>query len=146
MRKLALAALLAGAMTLGACATYPAPVRATAANLYSACGSYGMVDRNNDGFVSNAEWDMYRTSAYGYWDVNHDGRVDRTEFQNCWYQGGFYAPAYYNRDYWQPYWTAFDTNNDGYLSNDEYWSASAWVRADRNRNGRIDANEWQWWM
>lgn len=40
---------------------------------------------------------------------------------------------------------AFDANNDGFLSADEYWSASAWARIDVNRNGRIDANEWDWW-
>ena len=28
------------------------------------------------------------------------------------------------------------------LSNDEYWSASAWTRIDVNLNGRIDSNDW----
>jgi hypothetical protein len=45
----------------------------------------------------------------------------------------------------QPDWTAFDANKDDYLSADEYWSASAWARIDRNNNGRIDSNEWTWW-
>jgi len=39
----------------------------------------------------------------------------------------------------------FDANGDGYLSADEYWSAEAWTRVDRNHNGRIDADEWVWW-
>lgn len=143
MRKSTLMILLAGTATLAACATTPAPVRPTA---YNMCGTYGYVDRDNDGFVSGAEWNAYRTGAYGYWDVDRDGRVSRTEFQNCWYGGGFYRDAYYNRDWWESYWTGFDSNRDGYLSADEYFSAAAWARADRNNNGRIDSNEWEWWM
>ena len=91
------------------------------------------------------EWNAWRTSGYSYWDMDRDGRISRTEFQNCWYGGGFYRADYYNRDYWTNYWTAFDANNDGYLSADEYWSAAAWARMDRNANGRIDPNEWRWW-
>ena len=69
----------------------------------------------------------------------------RSEFENCWRGGGFYREAYYKPDYWTNYWTAFDANNDGYLSNDEYWSAAAWSRIDKNGNGRIDESEWVWW-
>ena len=93
-----------------------------------------------------AEWDAYRSGSYSYWDTDRDGRISRSEFENCWNGGGFYRSADYNRDYWNHYWTGFDANGDGYLSNEEYWSSAAWARADRNRNGRIDSNEWQWWM
>ena len=138
MKKLALSALLASAAALAGCATVaPAPMAAT-----NVCGTYGYVDVNNDGFISGSEWNTYRTSTYGYWDMNRDGRIDRTEFQNCWRAGGFYRDAYYSPDYWNTYWSAFDSNNDGYLSADEYWSAQAWTRIDRNGNGRIDADEW----
>jgi hypothetical protein len=143
MRNLTLGFLLAGAATaLTACATYSgAP--ATAAN--TRCGTYGYIDVNNDGWITGDEWNTYRTNAYGYWDVNKDGRISRTEFENCWRGGGFYRDAYYNPSYWNNYWTAFDANNDGYLSADEYWSAQAWTRIDANGNGRIDSNEWVWW-
>ena len=141
MRKLALAALLASAAALGGCASVPAtPVAGT-----NACGTYGYVDVNNDGFISGTEWNTYRTSTYSYWDTNRDGRVDRSEFENCWRAGGFYRDAYYNADYWNYYWSAFDANGDGFLSADEYWSALAWGRIDRNGNGRIDSDEWRWW-
>ncbi|HEU4499822.1 MAG TPA: EF-hand domain-containing protein [Sphingomicrobium sp.] len=145
MRKMIIM-LLAGGAGLTACAMDPAPVRpATAAEAAAACGSYGYVDVNNDGFISGDEWNTYRTSTYSFWDTDRDGRIDRDEFEHCWRAGGFYRTAYYNPDYWTHYWTAFDANNDGFLSSDEYWSATAWSRIDANGNGRIDANEWVWW-
>ena len=142
MRKVALAALLAGTSALYGCAAVPAEP-ATAAN--TMCGTYGYIDVNNDGWITGSEWNTYRTNAYGHWDLNQDGRIDRAEFENCWRGGGFYREAYYNPDYWSHYWTAFDANGDGFLSSEEYWSASAWTRIDRNMNGRIDSDEWMWW-
>jgi EF hand len=142
MRNLALVTLLAGTAGLAACAT-PVAEPATAAN--TVCGTAGYVDVNNDGFISGDEWNTYRSNAYGFWDVDKDGRISRSEFENCWRGGGFYREAYYNPDYWTHYWSAFDANNDGFLSADEYWSAAAWARIDRNHNGRIDSDEWVWW-
>lgn len=143
MRNLAIATLLAGSAALAACTTTPVAV-ATASST-GVCGTYGYVDVNNDGFISGDEWNTYRTSSYSFWDTNGDGRISRSEFERCYRAGGFYRDAYYNPDYWTNYWTTFDANGDGYLSNEEYWGASAWTRADRNRNGRIDSDEWVWW-
>ena len=141
MRNLTLGLLLAGsAAAIAGCATV-APV--TASN--SVCGTYGYVDVNNDGFITGDEWNTYRTNSYGYWDVDKDGRISRAEFENCYRGGGFYRSAYYNPSYWSNYWSTFDANNDGYLSNDEYWSAESWKRIDANNNGRIDSTEWVWW-
>jgi len=140
MKKLIVPLLLAGSAALAGCATVMDPVAAA-----NACGTYGMVDSDNDGFIEASEWNAYRSGAYSYWDANADGRISRTEFQNCWYGGGFYNASAYNRDYWSNYWSAFDANNDGYLSNEEYWGSAAWARMDRNNNGRIDANEYRWW-
>ena len=141
MRKLAIATLLASGVALGACATTSAPVQTA-----GVCGTYGYVDVNNDGVISGDEWNTYRTGSYGFWDTNSDGRISRSEFERCYRAGGFYRDTYYKPDQWTNYWTGFDANGDGYLSNDEYWGAAAWARADRNKNGRIDADEWQWWM
>ena len=109
---------------------------------YAPCGTYGPIDRNADGRISNTEWNDWRTRGYTYWDVNRDGRISRAEYANCWYGGGFYTT--YNRAAWEPSYRAFDTNGDGYLSADEYWSASAWAQYDRNRDGVIDSSEWPW--
>ena len=145
MRKLIIP-LLVSTAGLAGCAVEPAPVRpATAAEAAAACGNYGYVDVNNDGFISGDEWNTYRTSTYGFWDTNGDGRISRGEFERCYRAGGFYRTAYYDPDYWTDYWTGFDANGDGYLSADEYWSTNAWARVDVNHNGRIDADEWRWW-
>jgi predicted small secreted protein/Ca2+-binding EF-hand superfamily protein len=108
---------------------------------YAACGTYGPIDRNGDGRISNSEWTDYRAN-YRYWDTNGDGRISRAEYANCWYGGGFY-PAYHQGVY-EPSWTAFDANHDGYLSADEYWSMQSWQNLDRNRDGVIDSSEWPW--
>jgi hypothetical protein len=142
MRKLIVPLLLAGSAALAGCMTADP---ATTAAAYNACGTYGYMDRDNDGWLEADEWNAYRAGGYSQWDRNGDGRISKREFQDCWYGGGFYRTDWYNRDYWSNYWTAFDANNDGYLSNDEYWSANAWTRMDRNNNGRIDSTEWRWW-
>ena len=146
MKTLLMTSLLAGAATLAACATVPpaAPVGAVAA-AEGVCAASSPIDVNGDGWISGDEWNTFHTSAYGNWDLNHDGRVSRAEFESCYQAGGFYPANYYNPNYWTNYWTAFDANGDGYLSADEYWSAGAWARIDRNHNGRIDADEWVWW-
>ena len=51
MRKLAMMSLLAGAAGVAACAPVAEP--ATASN--TACGTYGYVDVNNDGFITGDE-------------------------------------------------------------------------------------------
>jgi hypothetical protein len=147
MRKLTIP-LLAGTAALAACAPAPPPGAVPAASVARAstvCGTYGYVDVNNDGWISGSEWNTWRTSTYADWDLNRDGRISRSEFERCYRAGGFYRTAYYNPDYWTYYWSGFDANGDGYLSADEYWSASAWARIDRNGNGRIDPDEWVWW-
>ena len=77
--------LLASGAALARCAAEPAPVRpATAAEAAAICGTYGYVDVNNDGFICGDEWNTYRTGAYGFWDTDRDGRIDKSEFERCW--------------------------------------------------------------
>ena len=146
MKTLLISTALAGALALAACETVPpaTPVAAVAAG-EPVCAASHPIDVNGDGWISGDEWNTFHTSAYGAWDMNHDGRVSRAEFEACYRAGGFYPANYYNPDYWTNYWSAFDTNGDGYLSADEYWSPTAWATIDRNHNGRIDADEWVWW-
>lgn len=108
---------------------------------YAPCGPT-RVDANGDGRISTMEWNSYRAAGYANWDTNRDGRISRAEYANCWYGGGFYPT--YNRATWEPSYRVFDTNGDGWLSSDEYWSATAWAQYDRNRDGVIDGSEWPW--
>ena len=142
MRNLAFAALLAGSAALSGCAVTPVPVALAPGQV---CGTYGMLDADNNGSVTVAEWNAYRSGAYGGWDMNGDGRISRSEFQSCYQAGGFAPAAYYQPTYWDRYWTAFDANGDGFLSADEYWSTQSWSSVDRNNNGILDSNEWVWW-
>jgi hypothetical protein len=146
MKTLLITTALASALALTACETVPpdTPVSAMAAN-EPVCAASHPIDVNGDGWISGDEWNTFHTSGYGAWDMNHDGRVSRAEFEACYRAGGFYPASYYNPDYWTNYWSAFDTNGDGYLSADEYWSASTWARIDANHNGKIDPTEWVWW-
>ncbi len=112
------------------------------AKTYAACGTYGTVDRNADGRISRSEYDAYRGGAYGAWDSNGDGRISRAEYANCWYGGGFNDK--YNRAAYEPSYTLFDANRDGYLSTSEYYSAQAWPGLDRNSDGVVDSSEWPW--
>ena len=103
MRILIATSLLASAAFLAGCNT----VRGVSSDVtsvadafdpnktYAACGSYGPIDSNGDGRISNTEWNTYRTSGYPSWDANRDGRISRAEYANCWYGGGFYSA--YNR-------------------------------------------------
>ena len=150
MRMIITTSLLASAAMLAGCNT----VRGVGSDVasvaeafdpnrtYASCGTYGPIDKNGDGRISNIEWDTYRTGGYSYWDANRDGRISRAEYANCWYGGGFYTT--YNRSNWETSYGAFDTNRDGYLSADEYWGNSAYSTYDRNRDGVIDSSEWPW--
>ncbi len=109
---------------------------------YRACGTYGPIDHDNDGKISSAEWNAYRLGGYRGWDLNGDGRISRREYANCWYGGGFYPT--YTKAAWEPSYVAFDANNDGWISSDEYYSTAAWSPLDRNGDGYIDATEWPW--
>ena len=80
-------------------------------------------DVNNDGFISGDEWNTFHAKSYGDWDIDHDGRVSRSEFETCYRGGGFYRATYYNPDYWTNYWTAFDANGDGVVNESDSLTA-----------------------
>src|SRR5687768_11241768 len=77
MRKTIMPVLLAGSAALAGCTTYDEPMATAAtAERAAACGTYGYIDRDNDGYVEADEWTTYRTSAYASWDANGNGQID----------------------------------------------------------------------
>lgn len=147
MRK-SLIALLAAPALLTGCNT----VRGVAGDIesvanafdpnrtYAACGSHGMIDRNNDGRISRDEWVGYGGSAFAAWDVNGNGRIGEGEFSNCWYGGGFAGT--YNRANWRPAFDALDLNRNSVITREEFFSLAAWRRLDPNGTGYITT--WPW--
>lgn len=109
---------------------------------YAPCGTYGAIDRDNNGVLTRAEWDDYRVGAFAGWDTNRDGRIDQREFGSCWYGGGFYTA--YDRNAWPAFWKGFDLNRDGYIGPHEYYSSAAWYRLDINKDGQLSPTEWVW--
>ena len=110
------------------------------ARTYAVCGTYGMVDRNNDGRIGRAEWLAFGGSAFAAWDVNNNGRIGQGEFANCWYGGGFATT--YNRANWRPAFNALDLNANGVITANEFFSTAAWARLDPNNTGFVTA--WPW--
>lgn len=142
MKLLCISAALAATAALAGCATAPPPAVVAADGRVCTTGS---IDANGDGAVTAAEWNAWHGTGFGSWDTDGDGRIERDEFQACYMAGGFYPASVHDPAHWTHYWSAFDVNGDGYLSQDEYWSTQAWARIDANRNGIIDASEWAWW-
>ena len=81
MRKFLSCALLAGSSGLAACAYQPVPAPAPAAVAANGhvCAT-GSIDANNDGAVTAAEWNGWRASGFGYWDMNDETRAFSKRF------------------------------------------------------------------
>lgn len=147
MRKLVVT-LLASATLLAGCNTvsgFGEDIQTVAeafdpTRTYPACGTYGMVDRDNDGRISRAEWTAFGGGAFAAWDINRNGRISQSEFANCWYGGGFAST--YNQANWRPAFASLDINADGVVTAGEFFSASAWARLDPRNTGYISA--WPW--
>lgn len=99
---------------------------------------YTRWDRNNDGFVTDDEWQSNAVRWYGpqktqyykvekAWDVDGNGRLDASEFDNVITTTKLY-------DTW-------DKNADKTLTSEEYYEATFRVY-DTNSDGNINYEEW----
>jgi hypothetical protein len=98
--------------------------------------AFQKLDANRDGKISAAEFSKLQGGDLGRLDINGDGSLDRTEYDHTVWQ-----PAGRDRGF-----DGIDGNRDGRLSRSEAESALGSVdfgKADRNRNGYIDRNEFQ---
>ncbi len=91
-------------------------------------------DMNNDGNFDRAEFSGYGDRGFLGWDGDKDQRVSSTEFEAGWREAGW-------RDASTAF-TAFDDNNDTFLSNDELFAEDEFGEWDKNRNGLLERNEW----
>ena len=91
-------------------------------------------DINNDGNFDRAEFTGYGDRGFLGWDGDRDQRLSRTEFESGWTAAGW-------RDAGTAF-TAFDDNNDTFLSNDEFFGEDEFGEWDRNANGVLESNEW----
>jgi hypothetical protein len=87
----------------------------------SAAGGW---DRNRDGVVTCDEWKAYATELFNAADTNHDGILDRTEFQTV--EFGYY-----------------DANGDGKVERTEFVDKPnrAFALLDKNNECKLTANQ-----
>ena len=151
MRSFITPMILAGSAVLASCNTMEGAVADVASVAdpfttppgYRVCSNYGMIDRDADGFFEVGEWNAFRANAFTGWDVNNDGRIDRSEFGACWYAGGF-ATVGFDRNAWEQNWMGFDVDRSGFIDRDEFFGTAAWTRLDRDRDNRIDLRRGEW--
>lgn len=91
-------------------------------------------DTNNDRNFDRAEFTGFGDRGFLGWDGDKDQRLSRAEFESGWGQTGWREPG--------TAFTAFDDNNDTYLSNDEFFGEDEFSEWDRNSSGVIESNEW----
>ena len=94
-------------------------------------GRFDQLDRDDDGYISFAEWPHDRQMFYRL-DRNDDGRLSRSEI----------ADRPDRQALWDQRFTEMDTNRDGRLSRSEWRrNPDAFERLDRNNDGFVSRAE-----
>lgn len=91
-------------------------------------------DVNNDRNFDRAEFTGYGDRGFLGWDSDKDQRLGRAEFESGWTAAGWNDAG--------TAFTAFDDNNDTFLSNDEFFAEDEFGEWDKNSNGILESNEW----
>lgn len=113
---------------------------------------YNDWDIDRDGRINNEE---FYNNNYNRLDVNRDGRLTNEEWTSGRNMYGDYIPAdryaknpptYLSRTEFAKrfedtdYYRSYDTDNDGFINEDEL-NQNTYNRLDRNRDGKLDAQE-----
>jgi Ca2+-binding EF-hand superfamily protein len=132
--------------------------RLSRAEWHSTGELFARIDRNHDGFISQAEFtsseDDDREDRFADLDVNNDGRLSRAEWHGA---AGVFDALDLNRDGTltraeavgteggvRDGFKSVDVNNDGVIGRDEWhWNAAAFDRLDANRDGRLSRGEFE---
>lgn len=97
----------------------------------SAAGSW---DRNRDGIVTCDEWKAYAAELFASADANHDGYLDRTEYQKVIGTDRMFETADFSY---------YDADNDGKVSRSEFVEKPnrAFVLLDKNHECKLTASQ-----
>lgn len=107
------------------------------------CSNFGMIDFDNSGIITPAEWSGFRNGVFNDWDMNDDRRLDRAEYDPCWRAGGF-MNAGFNGDEWNDSFGVFDGDDDGFLSGTEFFGDDEFGVFDRDRDFGIELGIGEW--
>lgn len=131
--------------SLGACTslTEPEGVFAASAMEPRMCSNFGMVDRDNNGIINQAEWGGFRSGVFNDWDMNDDGRLSRAEFEGCWRGGGFMNVGFDDDD-WDDNFGAFDDDRDGFLDSNEFFGDDEFGLFDTDNDFGIEPGIGEW--
>lgn len=147
MKKIMTAIALVSAAALSACGEEPEVTTAEMPNAVDPvdtnteavtadppAGTSAGWDINNDRNFDQAEFTGYGDRGFLGWDNDKDQRLSNAEFEQGWTQAGWREPG--------TAFTAFDDNNDTFLSNDEFFGEDEFTEWDKNRNGMLEDDEW----
>ena len=107
-----------------------------------ACSDFGLVDRDANGIITQAEWGGFGDAAFGDWDINNEYRISRSEFETCWRAGGFRNDAAFEEDDWGVNFAAFDDDDDEFLDEDEFFGDEGFGLFDENDDSGLGLDEW----
>lgn len=143
MKPLLTCATAAAALLLSACGPDPEPVEvaevdtAVVAPPGTTTGVATAWDTNADGLLQEAEYSAWDQQGISGWDLNNDNRLDQQEFATGWTNAGFSNP--------DAVFTAWDDDNDTFLSDDEFFDDEEWGEWDTNNSGILEANEFAYY-
>ena len=91
-------------------------------------------DTDNDGLFNETEYTAWRDRGLTEWDTDADNQLTQQEFEAGWTQAGFTNAG--------GVFTDWDDNNDGFLSNDEWFDDEEWGEWDADTSGVLETGEW----
>ncbi|MHB8111657.1 MAG: EF-hand domain-containing protein [Syntrophorhabdaceae bacterium] len=101
-------------------------------NVYAGPDSFGKVDSNKDGIISQQEFNTAVKAKFNEYDADKDGRIDAQEFAAN-------GPPEAVKEF-----KFMDRSNDGFVNSDEFYKAALQRRDDFdfNRDGKISKQEY----
>ncbi|MEQ5788887.1 hypothetical protein J3454_13390 [Erythrobacter sp. NFXS35] len=96
-------------------------------------GTVGTWDTNNDGIFDEAEYTAWGERGISEWDTDADGMLSMQEFDAGWTEAGF--------NNGNDVFLAWDDDNDGFLTDDEFFDDEEWGEWDANNSGMLENDE-----